>query len=232
MVPPPRSLACASNRTPAAGPRPRRRGAAGGPSLAPLFGDLTFFQYLRTHHHHLGVGRRYRRETGSDQERDLSAGGEGGTGSRWCAPAVVCASGRSASAPRAPPPCRRRRWPPRRPRSRARTCSRWSRRWEAAEGDVGGGLRLLDMWMITMSRVGSAQSRAVPVTRRAPTGSPAPPSCLMPAVSPEPKREMMRGGQLGPHRGDGSTRGSRQAGCNTQTAEMNAASGGHVQRPS
>ena len=36
--------------------------------------------------------------------RDLGAGGEGGTGSRWCAPAVVCASGRSATAPRAPPP--------------------------------------------------------------------------------------------------------------------------------
>ena len=136
----------------------------------------------------------------------------------------VCAASSPAS--------RRRCWPPRRPRSRARTCSRWSRRWEAAEGDVGGGLRLRHMWMITMSRVGSAQSRAVPVTRRAPTGSPAPPSCLMPAVSPEPKREMMRGGQLGGHRGDGSTGGSRQAGCNTQTAEMNAASGGHVQRPS
>ena len=85
------------------------------------------------------------------------------------------------------------------------------------------------MWMITMSRVGSAQSRAVPVTRRAPTGSPAPPSCLMPAVSPEPKREMMWGGQQGGHRGDGSTGGSGQAGCNTQTAEMNAASAGHVQ---
>ena len=41
------------------------------------------------------------------------------------------------------PAIRRRCWPPRRRRSRARTCSRRSRRWEAAEGDVGvGGRRL------------------------------------------------------------------------------------------
>ena len=231
-MPPPRSLPCARNRTPAAGPRPRRRGAAGGPSLAPLFGDLTFFQYLRTHHHHLGVGRRYRRETGSEQ--GMGPGRRGGGRDRQplvCTARSLCVRAQcvcATSSPTMPSPSLAA--------SEAAItcapCSRWSRRWEAAEGDVGGGLRLRHMLMISMSRVGSTPSRAVPVTRRAPTGSPAPPSCLMPAVSPEPKREMMRGGQLGPHRGDGSTRGSRQAGCNTQTAEMNAASGGHVQRPS
>ena len=142
-MPPPRSWPCARNRTPAAGPRPRRRGAAGGPSLAPLFGDLTFFQCLRTHHHHLGVGRRYRRETGSEQ--GMGPGRRGGGRDRQplvCTARSLCVRAQCVCAASSPA-SRRRCWPPRRRRSRARTCSERSRRWEAAEGDVGvGGRRL------------------------------------------------------------------------------------------
>ena len=107
-MPPPRSLPCARNRTPAAGPRPRRRGAAGGPSLAPLFGDLTFFQYLRTHHHHLGVGRRYRRETGSEQ--GMGPGRRGGGRDRQplvCTARSLCVRAQcvcAASSPAMPSP--------------------------------------------------------------------------------------------------------------------------------
>ena len=142
-VPPRRSSTLHRNRGPAAKPRPGRAGAPGAPSLSPLFGVLGFFQYLRTHRHQLGVGRWYWRETGSRPAEGTWAPGEeaGGqplvrTGRSLCV-RTQCDCAASS------PAIRRRCWPPRRRRSRARTCSRRSRRWEAAEGDVGvGGRRL------------------------------------------------------------------------------------------
>ena len=89
-VPPRRSSTLHRNRGPAARPRPGRAGAPGAPSLSPLFGVLGFFQYLRTHHHHLGVGRRYQRETGSEQGTGPGRRGGGRDRQPLVRTAVVC----------------------------------------------------------------------------------------------------------------------------------------------